>query len=176
MRLSIYMVLAACFTLAPLLAMATDNPAASQTELDNQVKDLKKSALELNRDLLLLQDELLPPATSQLSVFLSLDNVQSFTPASLKLRIDGKDVSDYQYTQRDIDALGHGGVQRLYSINLRPGEHDLAVIIAGKGPRGREIELKTSARITKDPQPKYVELKIVDRAGAIQPEFKIREW
>jgi hypothetical protein len=176
MRYLTYILAGVFFTLVPVLSTAAEPSPPTQPGPDSQVRDLKKSALELNRDLLLLQDELLTPSASEFSVFLSLKADQSFAPNSVKLKLDGKNVSDYQYTRRDIDALEHGGVQRLHTGSLGPGEHELAAVVAGKGTRGRDLEINTTARITKGPGPKYVELRIVNRTGILQPELEIREW
>ena len=76
--------------------------------------------MELNRDLMLLEEDLLFPASTQLAVYVSLDVGHYFALDSVKLTIDGQMVSSYLYTPKQISALARGGVQRLYLGNLKP--------------------------------------------------------
>ena len=164
-----------CLLLLPLLTVAESTPPP-QASLDEQVQDLKKTALELNRDLFLLEEDLLFPSNTQISVFLSLNIGEFFTLNAVKLKIDDEDVANYLYSDRETDALARGGVQRLYIGNLRTGEHKVVASFNGKGPHDREYKNGVTVTITKDLKPKYVELKIVDKTGNLQPEFTIKEW
>jgi len=160
-----------CSILAlPLMAFA------ESATLDDQVQDLKKQTLQLNRDLFQLEEELLFPANTQVSVFLSMDVGKFFSLDSVKLKIDGKEVSDYLYTEREVEALARGGVQRLHIGNLRNGEHELVAVFTGKGPHGRDYTRGATAKFQKGLGPKYVELKIVDQTGNFEPEFVVKEW
>ena len=76
--------------------------------LDEEVQDLKKEVLDLNRDLFLLEEELLFPANSQVAFFISMDVGEYFALDSVQLRIDGKEVANYLYTDREVDALVRG--------------------------------------------------------------------
>ena len=66
--------------------------------------------LDLNRDLFLLEEELLFPANSQVAFFISMDVGEYFELDSINLKIDGKEVSNYLYTEREVGALIRGGV------------------------------------------------------------------
>ena len=96
--------------------------------LDQDVQDLKKEVLDLNRDLFLLEEELLFPANSQVAFFISMDVGEYFALDSVSLEIDGKEVAHYLYTDREIDALLQGGVHRLHMANLKTGEHEMIAI------------------------------------------------
>jgi len=159
----------------PLLLPA--EPAASgETGLKDNVQTLKKQVLELNRDLFMLEEDLLFPSNTQVSVFVSLDVGDFFQLDSVQVKIDGKEVADYLYTQRELDALVRGGVQRIHVGNLRTGEHELVAFFTGKGPHGRDYKRGATTKIKKGLGPKYVELKIVDQTKNYQPEFDIKEW
>ena len=86
--------------------------------LDAEIQDIKQQTLELNRDLFILEEELLFPANSQLAVFLSVDIGEYFALDAVKLSVDGEVVSHYLYTSRQLNALQRGGVHRLYIGNL----------------------------------------------------------
>ena len=114
---------------------------ASETEsrqeirsLDQDVQSLKKEVLDLNRDLFLLEEELLFPANSQVAFFISMDVGEYFELDSVNIKIDGKEVANYLYTEREADALIRGGVHRVHMANLKTGDHELVAIFTGKGP------------------------------------------
>jgi len=144
--------------------------------LDDRVQSLKKEVKELNRDLFILEEELLFPSSTQLAVFLSIDVGNFFRLDSVQLKIDDKVVANHLYTKRELEALGKGGVQRLYLGNVKTGEHELIATFLGPGPNNREYRRGTTLKFTKGSAAKYMELKILDSSGKLQPEFVVREW
>ncbi len=159
-----------------LVAAADTESRQEFRQLDEDVQDLKKEVLDLNRDLFLLEEELLFPANSQVAFFVSLDVGEYFNLDSVSLRIDGREVANYLYTEREVDALMRGGVHRLHMANLRTGEHELIAIFTGQGPHTRDYRRGATITIEKGIGAKYLELEITDRVTAQQPEFDIREW
>lgn len=171
MRTLLYLVLSLGLPLA-VAEPAVDNDKA----LDQQVQTLKKSVLELNRELFILEEEMLFPGNTQISVFLSMDIGNYFKLDSVQLQIDDKELSNHLYTEREIKALQRGGVQRLYLGNLKSGEHELVAFFTGVGPKGRDYKRGATVSFTKGIGPKYLELKIVDSVAMQQPDFEVREW
>jgi hypothetical protein len=154
-----------------------DGASGSSTRsLDEQVQDLKKSTLQLNRDLFILEEELLFPANTQVAVFVSVDVGDFFALDSINLKIDNREVGNYLYTPREVSALLKGGVQRLYVGNLKSGVHEMVAFFNGKGPNDRYYKRAASIRFEKGVGAKYLELKVTDRAHAQQPEFEIKDW
>lgn len=157
----------------------TPGEAAAAEEfqgIDREVQALKDEVLGLNRDLFLLEEELLFPANTQVAFFLSLDVGEYFALDSVNLKIDGKEVANYLYTQREVDALHRGGVHRLHMANLEVGEHELVAVFDGRGPHARDYRRGATLSFDKGIGAKYVELRITDNAPKQQPEFAIREW
>jgi hypothetical protein len=158
------------------LMLSADQDSSSETGIKEDVQTLKQQVLELNRDLFMLEEELLFPSNTQVSVFVSMDVGEFFQLDSVQVQIDGKEVADYLYTQREVDALVRGGVQRIHIGNLRTGDHELVAFFTGKGPHGRDYKRGATTTIKKGLGPKYVELKIVDQTNNYQPEFDVKEW
>jgi hypothetical protein len=148
----------------------------STRALDEQIQDLKQSVVDLNRDLFVLEEELLFPANTQVAVFVSMDVGSFFALDSVTLKIDNREVSNYLYTPREVAALVKGGVQRLYVGNLKSGSHELVALFAGKGPNDRDYRRGASAKFEKGVGAKYLELRISDRVRSQQPEFEIKDW
>jgi len=144
--------------------------------LDEDVQDLKKEVLDLNRDLFLLEEELLFPANSQVAFFISMDVGEYFELDSVDLKIDGKEVANYLYTEREVGALVRGGVHRLHMANLKTGDHELIAIFTGRGPQTRDYRRGATMTFNKGVGAKYMELEITDRVKKQQPEFVIKEW
>ena len=159
------------------ITLAVAEPAETPDKaLDQQVQDLKKAVLELNRELFILEEEMLFPGNTQVSVFLSMDIGNYFKLDSVQLQIDDKDLTNYLYTERELKALLRGGVQRLYLGNLKSGEHELVAFFTGVGPKGRDYKRGATVTFNKGIGPKYLELKIVDSVAMQQPDFEVREW
>ena len=163
----------------PEFAPREDKSAEERAEfrtLDEGVQDLKKQVLDLNRDLFLLEEELLFPSNTQTAVFVSMDVGEFFGLDSVELKIDNKDVANYLYTEREAEALIKGGVQRLYIGNLKAGDHELVAVFTGGGPHARDYRRAASVKFEKGIGPKYIELTISDRQSKQQPEFIVKEW
>jgi hypothetical protein len=161
-------------------APAAEAPAAEASAdtrgLDQDIQGLKKDVVDLNKDLFLLEEELLFPANTQVAVFLSVDVGDFFALDSVQLKIDQKEVINYLYTPREVEALLKGGVQRLYLGNLKVGSHELVAFFNGKGPNDRAYKRGASIHFEKGVGAKYLELKIDDRQKKLQPEFEIKDW
>src|SRR5437870_5453242 len=166
---------------APGAAESAGEPGSVDTAvdtrgLDQEVQGLKKDVVDLNRELFVLEEELLFPANTQVAVFLSMDVGDFFGLDAVQLRIDQKEVINYLYTPREVEALLKGGVQRLYLGNLKVGPHELVAFFNGKGPNERAYKRGASLRFEKGVGAKYLELKINDRQRKLQPEFEIKDW
>ena len=161
------------------VATAADTPKTPPPDsksLDTRIQSLKQEAMDVNRDLLVLEEELLFPASTQVAVFVSVDVGTLFDLDSVQLKLDGSVVTNYLYTEREAQALHRGGVQRLYMGNLKTGKHELVAVFNGKGPRWRDYRRGATLTFDKGTDPKYIELQIRDETRGQQPEFRVKEW
>ena len=99
-----------------------------------------------------------------------------FELESVQIKVDDKLVASYLYTPLEVQALHRGGVQRVYLGNLRAGEHELVAFFTGRGPHERDYKRGTTIRFDKGTEPKYIELRIRDSTGKLQPEFDVKVW
>jgi hypothetical protein len=150
--------------------------AASAAGLDSRIQDAKGDVIRLNRDLLVLEEELLFPANTQVAVFLSMDVGKLFELGSVQVRLDDKIVANYLYTPLEVTALHRGGVQRMYLGNLKTGTHELVALFTGGGPHFRDYKRGANIKFDKTTEPKYIELQIKDSTGKLQPEFEVKVW
>ena len=150
------------------------DPAA--VSLDTRVQDLKGDIIRLNRDLMVLEEELLFPASTQVAVFVSLDVGTFFALDSVQIKLDDKVVANYLYTPAEVKALHRGGVQRIYVGNLRAGQHEIVAFFTGGGTHERDYRRGTTIKFDKGTDPKYIELQIKDSTAKLQPEFEVKVW
>ena len=176
--LSFVFAFALCVFVAPHggAPRAAEPSAGDYKSLDQDVQSLQKDILDVSRDLFVLEEELLFPATTQVSVFVSMDVGEFFQLDSVQLKIGGKEVASYLYTPREIEALKRGGVQRLYVGNVKQGDHELVAFFTGKGPHDRDYKRGATVTFKKGIGPKYIELRIVDQENKQQPEFTVNQW
>ncbi len=170
-----------CLLVSSAVVMAqTDDPEAVQQQknvvLNQEVEDLKKAALNLNRDLLLLEEELLFPGNTQVAVFVSMDVGEFFQLDAVKVKIDDQVIGSHLYTEKQVSALFRGGVQRIYVGNIKSGEHEISAFFTGKGPQGRDYKRAAKMSFEKTSEPALLELRIIDSTQKLQPVFEVKEW
>jgi hypothetical protein len=163
--------------LAVLVALFAALPAhGGPGAPDEELRALKQELVALNRDLFLLEEELLFPASTQLAVYLSMDVGRYFALDAVELSLNGRRVAKYLYTEREVDALHRGGVHRLYLGNLKTGKHELVAVLTGRGPQGREYRRATELTFDKGLAPQQLELVLRDSEALQQPQFQVRAW
>lgn len=162
-------------TCLPFFLLILQASAGYGQESIGKVESLKESVLTLNRDLLILEEELLYPASTQIAVYVSMDIGAFFALDAIKLEIDNQLVASELYTDKQTKALFRGGVQRLYVGNLKTGEHEISAFFIGRGPQ-KDYKRGAKLVITKGQDPVVLELRIVDSTAQLQPVFEIKQW
>lgn len=131
--------------------------------LDDQVQEIKGDVLSIAAELNLLEEKLLYPTHTQVSVFVSLADGEEFRLDSLDLSLNDKEVTHHLYTFKELEALRKGGVQRLYTGQISTGEHPLAVTFRGKTAGGVDIEKTGSFIVIKDVGPGIIEIILTEQ-------------
>ena len=155
------------------LAVLAAVPAASGQEvsreqikgLDEQVQEIKSDVLSIAAQLNQLEEKLLYPSNTQISLFVSLESGETFRLDTVEIQLEGEPVVHYIYTFKELEALQKGGVQRIYTGNVRTGGHEMQVTFTGKSSLGGDLRETRSFRVTKDVGPRIVE--VVLSAGNI---------
>lgn len=135
--------------------------------LDEQVQEIKKDVLAISAELQLLEEKLLYPSTSQVSLFVSITKESNYSPDAVQIKIDGKNVVHHIYSFKEVDALRRGGVQRIYTGNIRGGQHQIIVDVIGK-KGGSKTKRKKTYTLTKGVGPKLVEISLGSGNSAIE--------
>lgn len=176
MRKFLISILAAIAASMPAVAEDAAEPAVPRSALDAEVQALRQDVVDLNRDLFMLEEDLLFPASTQIAVFVSMDIGTFFTLDSVQVKVDDKEVANHLYTERELEALKRGGVHRIWLGNLKAGEHEVVAFFTGQGTHERDYKRGTTLAVEKGVGAKYVELRISDRVRKLQPEFVVKVW
>ena len=142
--------------------------------LDEQVQALKGEVIGINRELMLLQEKLVYPSNTEVSVFVSLKAGDKFSLDAIDLQIDNKTVQKHVYTFRELEAMLKKGVQRLYTGNLANGKHQVSVKISGHTTSNSQYDKSAVFAIDKENGPKLIELQVVSSGGV--PSIKLTNW
>jgi len=146
------------------------------SQLSKEIQALKTNVVALNKDLRLMEEELLFPSSTQASVFVSTEAGEFFTLESIKLKLDGKVIASHLYSVKQRQALARGGIQRLHMTNLNNGLHKLSAFFTGLGPNGRPYKRAAEIEFTKGKGSQYIELAIMDDFAKQEPVFTIKQW
>jgi hypothetical protein len=131
--------------------------------LDEQVQEIKNDVLGIAAELNQLEEKLLYPSSTQVAVFVSVVTGETFRLDSVAIELDGKAVAHHLYTFKELDALQNGGVQRIYTGNVRSGQHDLHVSVTGKTRGGDDFQKSELFKINKDIGPGFVEVTLAEQ-------------
>lgn len=167
-------------SLGLLISVAAGISVASEVSreqikgIDEQVQDIKKDVLVISSELVQLEEKLLYPSNTQVSLFVSIAPGEKFRLDAVEIKIDGKPAAHHIYTFKELEALQHGGVQRIYTGNVRSGEHTLDVTLIGKTTGNSDYRESASYKFTKDVGPSLVEITLAGPGANNSIEFKDR--
>ncbi len=156
--------------------ITNDEKKVPEKQVSLSVEELKKQVIKLNRDLFILEEDLLFPANTQLVVYISLASGKFVNMDSISLKVDDEIVAAHLYTERQLEALKRGGMQRIYMGNLKTGEHEITAVLHGVGPNNKDYKLAASKDIEKGTELAALEIRIEDQSETYQPRLTVIEW
>jgi hypothetical protein len=140
-----------------------------------QVQDIKKDVLELTSELTRLEEKLLFPSNTQVSLFVSWQGDEDFVLDSIQIKLDNKVVAHHLYTFKEIEALRAGGVQRIYTGNIKTGDHALVASFIGRAKSDNAYQRSEKFTVTKAVGPKFVEIQIAGSSASDQT-VSFKDW
>jgi hypothetical protein len=170
--------LVSIFFLLALLTLTVNAAEVTKEQikgLDEQVQDIKKDVLELTSELSRLEEKLLFPSNTQVSLFVSVIGDEGFILDSMQIKMDNKVVAQHLYTFKEIEALRAGGVQRIYTGNIKTGDHQLVARFIGRAKSGNEYQRSDNFKVTKAVGPKFVEIQITG-SSASDKTISFKDW
>mgnify|MGYP000521667107 CR=1 FL=1 len=138
----------------PALVTAEDLTGDNMRSLDGQVQEIKSDVLHITAELNTLEERLLFPSHTQVSLFISVAESEDFRLDAVQIEINGELAMHHIYSFKELDALQNGGVQKIYTGNLTTGEHNLNVTMIGKLKNGSDFSDVGSFSFSKGVKPK----------------------
>jgi hypothetical protein len=148
---------------------------ASQTEmrsLDEQVQEIKSDVLSIAAELDQLEERLLFPSNTQVTIFLALGEGESFRLDAVQLGIDDELAAHHIYSFKELEALQRGGVQRLFMGNLSGGTHDLEVSVLGKMSSGKDFSRVERFTFSKGIEPSLMGITLTPDSSSTPIQLK----
>jgi hypothetical protein len=169
---------ACCALIFALLCSISGSPSAARADskqqmqsLDEQVQEIKSDVLGIAAELSSLEEKLLYPSNTQVAVFVSLAEGETFRLDSVRIQIDGELAAHHIYSFKELEFFKDTATTEIYTGNIRTGEHRLEVSVAGKLAGGKDMTATESFSFTKDAEPKLVGITLAGRDsgdGSIQ--------
>jgi hypothetical protein len=155
--------------------VAHAGPPEKMPGLDDQVQEIKSDVLAIAAELRQLEEKLLYPSDTQVSIFVSLAEADVLELDSVHIQLDGEPAAAHVYSFKELEALRKGGVQRIYTGNLATGEHEIEVSIVGTLPGGARLDQTQSFSFSKDREPKAVGLTLAGQASG-DAQIQLGDW
>lgn len=130
--------------------------------LDEQVQEIKSDVLAIATELNQLEEKLLYPSQTQVSLFLAVAKGEDFRLDAVNIELDGQPVARHLYSFKELEALQRGGVQRIFTGNIKNGGHQLQVGYQALTGGGNPIERSAAYQFSKDIGPAIVEITLTD--------------
>ena len=176
-RSLVSIVVASALMLTPALADHVPELKPGQpSRLDEDVERLKNEVLEINRDLSLLEQELLFPSNSRFAVFVTVQERASILLQSAQLQLDGQLADSHLYADHEKQALRKGGAQRLHLGNLSTGKHSITATLAGRYGGRREFRRVAKMEVNKGLKPVHIELRLTQAEDSAEPVLVVNQW
>jgi hypothetical protein len=143
--------------------------------LDGQVQEIKSDVLDIASELSNLEERLLYPSNTQISVFVSMAEDETFRLDAIQIEIDGELATHHIYNFQELEALQKGGVQRVYTGNIVTGDHELRVTMMGKLKSGKDFSASDSFGFAKAVKPKALGITLAG-PGLGASEIQVGDW
>ncbi len=149
-------------------------PGQAEESLDQRLDQLKGDVAALSQELFELEEAVLHPADTRVSIFLSVSRGDAIALDSIELRIDGEPVASHLYTDREYAALNEGGLQRLYVGNVPLGAHQITATMTALTENHRYLRRETQLRFHKRGGESRFRLLLEAPAPAYEPVLSIQ--
>jgi hypothetical protein len=160
---------------ATTVAGAQDLAGDDMRSLDGQVQEVKSDVLNIASELNNLEERLLYPSNTQISVFVEISEDEEFRLDAVQLMINGELATHHIYSFKELEALQKGGVQRIYTGNIPTGDHQIGVTINGKLKNGKDFSESGTFSFSKGVQPKALGVTLAQPGFGSDP-IKVGDW
>ena len=167
--------LVALFVIFAAAAHAEGLSGDNMKSLDGQVQEIKSDVLDIASELQNLEERLLYPSGTQVSIFVAVEEDRPFRLDAVKIEINGELATHHIYSFNELEALQKGGVQRVYTGNVTTGDHELLVTVLGKTDGGNDFEHSNTFAFSKGVKPKTLGITLAE-PGLGNDGIDVGDW
>ena len=160
---------------SPMLVVAEDLSGDNMRSLDGQVQEIKSDVLNIASELNTLEERLLFPSHTQVSLFVAIVENEDFRLDAVQVEINGELATHHIYSFKELDALQNGGVQKIYTGNLTTGDHQMNVTMIGKLKNGKDFSESGSFSFSKGVKPKALGITLAG-PGFGSDRIQVGDW
>ncbi|MDX2412046.1 MAG: AraC family transcriptional regulator [Woeseiaceae bacterium] len=157
------------------ISSAEELSGKDMKSLDGQVQEIKSDVLNIASELSNLEEKLLFPSNTQVSVFVSMADDEDFRLDAVQIEINGELATHHIYSFQELEALHKGGVQRAYTGNVMTGPHELRITMLGKLANGKDFSESDSFSFSKGVRPKTLGITLAG-PGLGKDIIQIGDW
>lgn len=143
--------------------------------LDGQVQEVKSDVLSIASELSMLEERLLYPSNTQISIFVAIADDEEFRLDSVEIEINGELATHHIYSFNQLQALQKGGVQRAYTGNVITGDHEIRVTMAGMLENGDDFRTTDSFVFSKGVRPATLGITLAS-PGSGRSGIEVGDW
>ena len=151
-------------------AVAAAPPAPDGTA-QQEMEDIRRTYIALQRDLLLADAAKLIPGPGQVAVYVSVDGRSQATLQAVSLAVNGALVSQRDYSLPEQDALRRAGADRIYLGDLTTGRGSLAITFIGSQSNGKPYSQTAHLDITDTTVGRTVEFQLARTSTKGAPDI-----
>lgn len=171
-----FVLLVALLVCSPTSSILADNISSEDMRsLDGQVQEIKSDVLGIASDLNNLEERLLYPTNTQVALFVSMAEGETFRLDAVHIKLDGELATHHIYTYNELEALKKGGVQRIFTGNVTTGEHRLDVTMIGKLKNGENLSESNNFIFAKGVEPKALAITLAG-PGLGKARIRVDDW
>lgn len=159
-----------------LALMLAPGTGAVASTLDADIDALAAQVNKHVANVEALEQALLYPVSTRLTVFLTLEAKDALDLDSVELFLNDRPVASHLYSPREREALDAGGVQQLYLGNLPSGSHELKVVITARSANDSFVRREASHTLEKTAGALGVQMNLGARAPDFEPRVSFVEW
>ena len=147
--------------------------------LDDQVRAIKRDALDLAVDLEVLERDVLYPDGNMVSAYLSVD-LKAFVVETARLLVNGEQTTVVEYPFNDAVSLTRDAAHEMARLDLGRGTHTITLEVSGRYAEDAEnappVRRSDSYQVYLNGQPKAVEFVLEWTGRRREPRLSPREW
>lgn len=159
-----------------IVTVFTQSLPAVADSLDREINRLNADVAALEESLIGLEQNILHPASTRMSVFLTLAREDAMELDSIEIYINDQPVASHLYNASEQGSLEQGSIQELYVGNLTNGEHTLRAVLTAQSSRNHYVRREASHRFRKAPGEYRLQLVLDASPPDFEPKVTFREW